>query len=124
MLTFTFKTSFNSVRSIHLSSIVAARNIKPWAVGLDGQYRTARSKKMLKIELPNFDKMRSDSKLSPEEYASKLKEKGVVPPRKYKERPILVTSFQGVLDPYVPPEGDGKFSILSQSVRILFDRLI
>lgn len=103
-------------RCLHLSATQMARNIKPYNVGLEGQYRVARDKKVLKVELPDFDDIRGKTKLSAEEYISRIKEKGVAPPRKYKEKPISITCVQGVLDPYVPPEGDGKFSTLSQGV--------
>ena len=103
-------------RSIHLTSIKPARDIKPWNVGLEGEWRKARAKKVLKFDLPDFEQIRSDTKLTPEEYVSKLKEKGIAPPKQYKEKPIVVTTTQGVLDPYVPPEGDGKYSILSKTV--------
>nr|XP_027198415.1 probable 39S ribosomal protein L45, mitochondrial [Dermatophagoides pteronyssinus] len=102
-------------RSIHLTTINRARDIKPWNVGLEGEWRKARSKKVLKFDLPDFEQIRSDTKLTPEEYVSKLKEKGIAPPKQYKEKPIVVTTTQGVLDPYVPPEGDGKYSILSKT---------
>lgn len=115
MLLKNFTSTFNSVRSFHLASIYHARDIKPWNVGIEGEWRKARAKKVLKIELPDFERIQSDTKLTPEEYVSRLKEKGIAPPKKYKEKPIVVTTTQGVLDPYVPPEGDGKFSVLSKT---------
>lgn len=103
-------------RLFHATAALEARGIKPYPIGLEGQWRKARSKKILKVELPDFTKLRDESRLTPDEYVSKLKEKGIAPPRKYKEKPVVVTCMQGVLDPYVPPEGDGKFSLLSKSV--------
>lgn len=108
--------SLNLSRAFHASASVRARGIKPYNVGLEGEYRKARSKKIFKVELPDFKKMADDKTMQPEEYISKLKERGVAPPRKYKEIPIAITTLQGVLDPYVPPEGDGKFSVLSSDV--------
>jgi len=70
---------------------------------------------VLKVDIPDFEKMRLDKNLAPEEYVSRMKEKGIAPPRKYREKPIVLTCIQGVLDPYVPPEGDGKFSVLSKA---------
>lgn len=107
-------------RSFHSSVIKMARNIKPHKIGLEGEYRKARAKKILKIELPDFNELRSKTKLSPDEYISKLKEKGIAPPRNYKEKPISISCIQGVLDPYVSPEGDGKFSALTKEVWILY----
>lgn len=105
-----------SSRFFHATCGLEARNIKPYNVGLEGEYRKARAKKFLKIELPDFVKMNDNTRLTPEEYVSKLKEKGVAPPKGYKEKPIVVTCMQGVLDPYIPPEGDGKYSVLSKTV--------
>lgn len=108
------RSQFTSIRCFQTSACLEARGIKPWNVGFEGQYRQARAKKLLKVELPDFEKMRSDNKLTPEEYVSKLKEKGIAPPRQYKEKPVAICSMQGVLDPYIPPEGDGKYSVLSK----------
>lgn len=114
------RASIVPARLLHATACLEARGIKPWNVGLEGEWRKARAKKTLKVELPDFEKMRDDTRLTPDEYISKLKEKGIAPPRQYKERPIVITCIQGVLDPYVPPEGDGKYSALSKSVSSLF----
>ncbi|XP_054164979.1 probable 39S ribosomal protein L45, mitochondrial [Oppia nitens] len=94
-------------------SVRYARGIKPWNIGPEGAWKKARSRKVIKIELPDFNEMRLEDKLSPEEIRSRLKEKGVAPPRMYNERELTITSTNGILDPYVPPEGDGKASIIS-----------
>lgn len=62
----------------------------------------------MKIDLPNLNEKFSD--FTPEEQRSKMKERGVAPPRPYFERPFYISSTGGVFEPYVPPEGDGKVS--------------
>jgi len=56
--------------------------------------------------------------MAPDEIKSRMKEMGLLPPRPWNERPLLITSTQGIFEPYVPPEGDGKMSALSLSVCI------
>ena len=40
----------------------------------------------------------------------------------WNERPSYISSTPGVFEPYVPPEGDGKISIVSKEVKF-FDFL-
>ncbi|GBO05100.1 putative 39S ribosomal protein L45, mitochondrial [Araneus ventricosus] len=77
------------------------------------KFRKERGEKILKIKLPDFDEQRRDEKLSLEEIRSKMKEKGIVPPREWSEKPIFVSCTANVIDPYVPPEGDGKISVVT-----------
>ncbi|KAG9508987.1 putative 39S ribosomal protein L45, mitochondrial, partial [Fragariocoptes setiger] len=51
--------------------------------------------------------------MQPDEIRSKLKEKGVAPPRPWEERKLYIASTNAVIDQYVPPEGDGVASFLS-----------
>lgn len=53
--------------------------------------------------------------MSQEEIKSRMKEKGLLPPRQWMERPFHVSSTGGVFEAYVPPEGDGKLSALSRT---------
>nr|CAG4648877.1 EOG090X0DDP [Polyphemus pediculus] len=39
---------------------------------------------------------------------------GVLPPRPWNEKPIFLSATGGVFEAYVPPEGDGKVSVLSK----------
>lgn len=48
--------------------------------------------------------------LSPEERRTKMKQRGVAPPRPYIERPFYIASTGAIFEPYVPPEGDGKMT--------------
>ncbi|XP_055950532.1 probable 39S ribosomal protein L45, mitochondrial [Argiope bruennichi] len=80
---------------------------------INPKFRKERAKKVIKIQLPDFEEQRRDEKLSLEEMRSKLKEKGIVPPREWSEKPIFVSCTANVIDPYVPPEGDGKMSVVT-----------
>lgn len=80
----------------------------------DPKFRRERGRKVLKVDLPDFDEIRENEKLSVEEIRQKLKEKGIVPRRKWTEKPMCVSCTGGVFDPYVPPEGDGKMTLASK----------
>ena len=56
------------------------------------------------------------SKLTPDQIRARMKEQGILPPRPWMEKPILITSTSSVFEAYVPPEGDGKLSTLSIGV--------
>jgi hypothetical protein len=108
-----------------------ARSTKPWKTGpidlikkgvITYEYRRLRGKKVAKVELPDFDLIRSQSqsmRSTPEEMRSKLKEKGIVPHRSWDERPLYIATSGSVMDAYKPPEGDGKLSIISKEVRVI-----
>ena len=44
-----------------------------------------------------------------------MKEKGILPPRPWMERPFFISCTGACFEPYVPPEGDGKMSALSRT---------
>ncbi|EEC07238.1 conserved hypothetical protein [Ixodes scapularis] len=89
---------------------VQQRFAKHW----NPKWKKQRREKVIKVELPDFEQFRMKDRLTPEEARSKLKEKGVAPGRVWMERPIYTSCSGGLFDPYVPPEGDGKMSLLSQ----------
>lgn len=68
------------------------------------------------VGLPDFDQMRKEekAKLSPDEIRTKLKEKGVVPPRSYEEREVWSPCTMSIYDPYNPSDGDGKASLIEK----------
>lgn len=68
----------------------------------------------MKIELPNFREKTRD--LTEEEIRSALKEKGLLPHRPWTERQLHISSTGQIFEPYVPPEGDGKVSIITKEV--------
>lgn len=78
------------------------------------KFKKQRKLKYLKIELPDFQKSRRDEKLSPDEMRIKMKKDGTFPPRNFEERPINIASTGGIFEEYVPPEGDGKSSLISK----------
>lgn len=67
-----------------------------------------RRQKVMKVELPNFREDPED--LTEEEVRSRLKERGVLPPRPWTEKPFFLSATGGIFEAYVPPEGDGKIS--------------
>jgi len=73
---------------------------------------------VIKVTLPNFEDRRSEADMTPEEIRSKMKEKGIQPPRPWIERPFYISCTGGVFEPYVPPEGDGKISPITVHVSI------
>jgi len=72
------------------------------------KWRTHRTAKYVKVELPNFHEKFNE--LTPEQQRSKMKQRGIAPPRPYMERPFTISSTGGTFEAYVPPEGDGKVS--------------
>ncbi|XP_049763647.1 probable 39S ribosomal protein L45, mitochondrial [Schistocerca cancellata] len=84
-----------------------ARCYKHW----NPKFKRLRGLKVQKIELPNFEE--DTDELSEEEVRSRLKERGLLPPRPWVERPFFISCTGGAFEPYVPPEGDGKMSIIS-----------
>jgi len=78
-------------------------------------FRKERAWKTLKFELRDFefDRKRGRDEITPEEIKEKLKKVGVDPASPYTEKPFYISSTGAILDPYIPPEGDGKASLIS-----------
>ncbi|XP_013794078.1 probable 39S ribosomal protein L45, mitochondrial [Limulus polyphemus] len=91
-----------------LSGIMSIRQ-KHW----DPKFKKERSKKMIKVKLPDYEEMYQNKDLTPDEIRAKMKEKGVAPPRPWMEKPIYISCTGAIFEPYVPPEGDGKISVIS-----------
>ncbi|XP_026739227.1 probable 39S ribosomal protein L45, mitochondrial [Trichoplusia ni] len=86
------------------------------------KFKKQRAQKYLKVELP--DPNEDFAALGPEKIRQKMKERGLLPPRPWMERPFYISATGGVFEPYVPPEGDGKASLVSttrakQAVQLL-----
>jgi len=79
----------------------------------DPKFKKERREKFIKVELPDFEGARNEDKLTPEEIRSKMKEKGVAPPRPWREIPINLSCTGAIFEPYIPPEGDGKLSLIT-----------
>jgi len=69
---------------------------------------------MVKVKLPDYEQLEKNQTLSPEEMRGKMKEQGLAPGRVWMERPFEISSTGGIFEPYVPPEGDGKASLISK----------
>lgn len=65
------------------------------------------------MDIPNLNERMED--LSTEEVRSKMKERGLQPPRPWMERPFFISCTGGVFEQYIPPEGDGKMSAISKA---------
>jgi len=83
----------------------------------DEKYRAARREKTIKIELKDFEfeRRQYNDQVTPEERKEKMKKMGLPPTSSYQEKPIYISSTGTVLDEYVPPEGDGKASLISSA---------
>lgn len=81
------------------------------------EFRKQRAWKVMKIDLPDYEweRRRARGELTPEEMKEKAKKMGVAPLSSYQERPVYISSVGALLDEYIPPEGEGKASLLSVS---------
>ncbi|XP_064471916.1 large ribosomal subunit protein mL45-like [Ornithodoros turicata] len=86
------------------------KNNKHW----NPKFKRERRLKYVKIELPDYEEIRLKDRLTLEEMRSKLKEKGIAPARPWTEKPVFISCSGGLFEPYVPPEGDGKVTMLSK----------
>lgn len=70
--------------------------------------------------LPDYENEKMDpDDYSPEKLRTRYKEKGIQPTRPWVERTTFINSTGAVVEPYVPPEGDGKISPISTAVKLL-----
>lgn len=75
---------------------------------------------VIKVELPDFEAAAETTQgMKPDEIRAKLKERGMLPPRPWMERPYEISSTADIFEPYVPPEGDGRASYVSKEVRFV-----
>lgn len=88
------------------------RNIaKHW----NPKWKKYRKEKVIKVDLSQFEKKSEDDEISKEEKRSKMKERGIFPQKPWQEKPMYISATGNVFEPYVPPEGDGKFSAISKA---------
>ncbi len=90
-----------------LTNAQFVRGSKHW----DPKWKKLRKEKVIKVDLSQFEKKSDD--LSPDEKRTKMKERGILPQKPWMEKPVYISCTAGVFEPYVPPEGDGKFSAVS-----------
>lgn len=85
---------------------VRYKTAKHW----DPKFKRLRKLKFVKIDLPKFNE--KPSEMSTEELKKSLKKRGILPPRPWMERPFHISSTGGIFEAYVPPEDDGKKSLI------------
>jgi large subunit ribosomal protein L45 len=68
------------------------------------------------MEIPDLNE-KTIEELTPDERRSKMKKRGILPPRPYMERPFYISATGGIFEPYVPPEGDGKTSSITGVIK-------
>lgn len=81
----------------------------------DPKYRVERTRKVWKLELPDFDKermSRDKDNLSPDQIRTEMKERGIAPPNLWPERDLFSACTMSLMEPYQVPGGDGKSSSL------------
>jgi len=69
------------------------------------------------VDLPNYDEDKDSDDYSPEKLRTRYKEKGIQPIRPWIERTTFINNTGSIIEPYVPPEGDGKISPISTAVK-------
>ena len=71
----------------------------------------------MKVDFSEIEKVHG--KISQNDRHTKMKEKGIFPQRPWLERPMYISCTGNTFEPYIPPEGDGKFSSISPLVSII-----
>jgi len=87
---------------------IQVRHSKHWIP----KWKRLRAQKVIKIEVPNLEEKNSD--LTEDEIRTRMKERGLLPPRPWMERPFSLTATSEIFEAYIPPEGDGKMSAISK----------
>lgn len=77
------------------------------------KFKRLRADKVKKFELPNFQEK---DEMTMDQMRAKMRKSGVLPPRPWSEMPIFISNTGTIFEPYIPPEGDGKFSVISKEV--------
>lgn len=77
------------------------------------KFRRDRALKVIKVELPDLNE-KDVSEMTPDEVRAKMREKGIQPIRPWMEKPVFIASTSATFEPYIPPEGDGKVSMISK----------
>ncbi|XP_011871256.1 PREDICTED: probable 39S ribosomal protein L45, mitochondrial [Vollenhovia emeryi] len=81
----------------------------------DPRWKKERRQKVIKVELPKFDKEEDDpTNMTKEQIRSRMKEHGFLPQKPWQERPAYISNTSTIFESYVAPEGDGKFSVITK----------
>ncbi|KAF6211412.1 hypothetical protein GE061_011924 [Apolygus lucorum] len=117
--------SFRAIRKIECCSHSVLGTCGSLGINLGGvrttiakhwnpKFKKLRSQKVLKVELPDYQELNKPfNEFTREEIRSKMKERGILPHRWWGDRPFFIASTGSVFEPYVPPEGDGKVSVIT-----------
>ncbi|EZA52821.1 hypothetical protein DMN91_001884 [Ooceraea biroi] len=79
------------------------------------KWKKLRAAKVIKVKLPKFDKEKDDpTKMTTEQLRSRMKEFGFLPQKPWQERTAYISCTPMIFEPYVVPEGDGKYSVITK----------
>ncbi|CAF1234544.1 unnamed protein product [Rotaria sordida] len=78
------------------------------------KWRPFRRAKILDIDLPDFDKDRKLRSYTLQEQREFLKREGIPPVRSTEYKPLYIDASTEAFEAYVPPEGDGKATLMSK----------
>jgi len=78
------------------------------------KWRPFRREKVLDIDLPDFDKDRQLRSYTLQEQREYFKREGIPPVRTTEYKPLYVDASTEAFEAYVPPEGDGKATLMSK----------
>ncbi|XP_011503837.1 PREDICTED: probable 39S ribosomal protein L45, mitochondrial [Ceratosolen solmsi marchali] len=94
----------NFLINVHLSRL---RHTKHW----NPKFKKQRQEKFFKPDV--IKRKHNVNGLSEDILHTKMKERGIYPSKPWQESAIYISCTGDVFEPYIPPEGDGKFSSLS-----------
>lgn len=69
----------------------------------------------MKVELPDFQEPKTDEARE-EKVRTRMKLHGLYPMKRVEESPHMAACTSDIFQAYIPPEGDGKFSVASLAV--------
>ncbi|CAF0960270.1 unnamed protein product [Adineta steineri] len=78
------------------------------------KWRPYRRAKVLDIDLPDFDKDRKLRSFTMAEQREYFKREGIPPVRTAEYKPLFIDASTEPFEAYVPPEGDGKATLMSR----------
>lgn len=78
------------------------------------KWRPYRREKVLDIDLPDFDRDRKLRSYNLQEQREYFKREGIPPMRTAEYKPLFIDASTEPFEAYVPPEGDGKATLMSK----------
>jgi len=104
-----FQKSLSAILKLRNDELSLFIRHKHW----NPKYKKERKEKVIKVDFS--DLINDANELSKDAKRTKLKEKGIFPQKPWFEKPMYISCTSNVFEPYIPPEGDGKFSAISTS---------